>query len=83
MTIEQEAEEYRIQMFPKLNKEWDGLDLHYLDLCFADFAKKKILQAQIDVLDNLEFNPRDHIMNFIVFIKNKIKDLQKQLKELE
>lgn len=75
--IEEEAKEYRKQMFPKLDTEWDGLDVHYLDLCFADFAKKKVLQAQIDVL-------KEHRNNETMYwIDKSIDNLEHQLKELK
>jgi hypothetical protein len=45
--------------------------------------KQQILQAQIDVINNLEFNPKKDLIDFILSVNNKIIELQQKLKQLE
>lgn len=49
----------------------------------SKYVKQQILQAQIDVINNLEFNPRKDLIDFILSVNNKIIELQQKLKQLE
>lgn len=45
------------------------------------FEKEKI-EFAIETLNNLEFNPRDSVADFVITIKYEIKELQQKLSEL-
>jgi hypothetical protein len=81
MTIEQEAEEFALMIKTKVGtvsnlnaKEWFKAGHN------SKATQVKTLQAQIDVLDELKEYSTHLIYNKI---KKNLKDLQKQLKELE
>ncbi len=49
----------------------------------SKYVKQQILLAKIDVINNLEFNPRKDLIDFILSVNNKIIELQQKLKQLE
>lgn len=48
----------------------------------SKYVEKQKLEFAIEQLNELEFNPKEHIVDFVLHIKNKIKKLKQNLSEL-
>ena len=85
--LNKEAEEVLCYLFPDnetmTRKQYNNALKAIKSITNSKYVKQQILQAQIDVINNLEFNPRKDLIDFILSVNNKIIELQQKLKQLE
>ena len=84
--INKEAEEYLDRTYSLSYERTTWQKLHIKSFIAGHNSKATqadVIQAQIDVLEDLDFNPRENVVDFILNIKYKVRELQQQLKQLE
>lgn len=83
--LEIEAEKYVKSLFNNDLLHANTYDNYYdfITGATSKYVERQKLQFAIELLNELEFNPKEHIVDFVLHIKNKIKELEEQLKEYE
>lgn len=83
--LELEAENYVNQegSIPTTELEDAIFKQGFIDGATSKYVEKQKLKFAIEQLNELEFDPKENILDFVIHIKNKVKELEQQLKQLE
>ena len=86
--LEKEAKEYShktwdmVPTYMDTSSERENSITDFIAGAKSKYVEKQKLEFAIELLNQLEFDPKEDILDFVLHIESKIKELEEKLKQL-